>query len=206
MAQNKVRISGAERRDQIIQATIDTMAEHGIPGTTTKRIAERVGISEPGLYKYFPGKKELVLKALEEVGNKPLLILSEVGEEQDSVPERIMKLSATFYEFVMDNPEDAILMFEAITGSRDPDIKAALSGRFIDFTRIISGMFEKGKEQGSVREDLDTTVAAWQILALGITLVLAALMDLGKVLTREKALLAVEEVLGNIVSNASAGE
>jgi AcrR family transcriptional regulator len=50
MAQNKVRISGPERRDQIIQATIDTMAEYGIPGTTTKRIAERVGISEPGLY------------------------------------------------------------------------------------------------------------------------------------------------------------
>jgi AcrR family transcriptional regulator len=204
MAEKKERLSGPERRDQIIRATIDIMAEHGLPGTTTKRIAEKVGISEPAIYKYFPGKKELVLEALEEAGKQPLKILSQVGDKEDSVPERIMKLSAAFYEFVMDSPESSILLFEAITGSRDPDIKAALSGKFMGFTRIISDMFEAGKKQGSVREDLDTMAAAWQILALGITLVLAALMDLGKVLTREKALLAVGEVLENIVSNASA--
>jgi hypothetical protein len=65
-------------------------------------------------------------------------------------------------------------------------------------------MFESGKRQGTVRKDLDTMVVAWQILSLGITLVFAALMGLEDVLTRDKALLAVEEILENIVSDASA--
>jgi AcrR family transcriptional regulator len=57
-------MTGPERKQQIIQAAITIMAEHGLHGTTTRRIAEEVGVSEPALYKYFPGKKELLLEAL----------------------------------------------------------------------------------------------------------------------------------------------
>lgn len=97
-----------------------------------------------------------------------------------------------------------MLFFEAVTGARDPEIKQALGDRLLEYTDILAAMFELGKSQGSVRKDLDTTVAAWQILSLGITLVFAAIIGLEKVLTRDKALLAVEEVLENIVSDAAA--
>jgi hypothetical protein len=97
-----------------------------------------------------------------------------------------------------------MLLFETVTGARDPEIRAALSDKMLEYTSALAGMFEAGKKQGSVRADLDTTVAAWQILSLGITLIFAALTGLEDVLTRDKALLAVTEVLENIVSNASA--
>jgi len=204
MGNKKERVGGIERRKQIIQAAISTMAERGLPGTTTRLIAERVGISEPALYKYFPGKKEIVLEALEEVGNLPLAIFSEAGRGEELVPERIRLISAAFYEHVMSHAEETMLLFEAVTAARDPEIKAALGGKFMQYTRFISAMFESGKRQGTVRKDLDTMVAAWQILSLGITLVFAALMGLEDVLTRDKALLAVEEILDKVVSDASA--
>ena len=204
MAVKNGRLSGPERKEQIIQAAISIMAEQGLPGTTTKRIAEKVGVSEPALYKYFPGKKELLLEALGEVGNRFINTLTGAVSEKDDVSDRIYNMSAAFYEFVMDHPEESMLLFETITGARDPEIRAALSDKLLELTGTLSGMFEAGKSQGTVRQDLDTTVAAWQILSLGITLVFAALMGLGDVLTREKALLAVEEVLENIVSNARA--
>jgi AcrR family transcriptional regulator len=202
MAVKNRRMSGPERKEQIIQATISIMAEQGLPGTTTKRIAEKVGVSEPALYKYFPGKKELLLEALGEVGNRFISILATAASEKKDVSARIYNMSAAFYEFVTDHPEESMLLFETITGARDPEIRAALSDKLLELTGAFSGMFEAGKDEGTVRKDLDTTVAAWQILSLGITLVFAALMGLGDVLTREKALLAVEEVLENIVSNA----
>lgn len=204
MAGKNGRLSGPERKEQILQAAISTMAEQGLPGTTTRRIAEKVGVSEPALYKYFPGKKELVLEALEEVGNRFFATLSFAASEGDSVPERIYNMSASFYEFVMDHPDESMLLFETVTGARDPEIRAALSEKLLLYTGVLSEIFEAGKEQGSVRKDLDTTVAAWQILSLGITLVFAAITGLGDVLTRDKALQAVREVLENIVSNATA--
>lgn len=205
MAEKGARLSGPERREQIIQATISIMAEEGLQGTTTRRIADRVGVSEPALYKYFSGKKALLLDALDEVGNRFFRTLSEAGGVEGEINERIFNMSAAFYGFVMDHPDESMIFFEAVTGARDPEIKAAMSERLLEYTSILAAMFELGKSQGSVRKGLDTTVAAWQILSLGITLVFASIMGLEDVLTREKALLAVKEVLENIVGNASAG-
>ncbi len=203
MGENNGRMSGPERKQQIVQAAISIMAEQGIPGTTTRRIAEKVGVSEPALYKYFPGKKELMLEALNEVGNRFVNTLSGAINERDIVPDRIYAMSTALYEFVMEHPEESMLLFETITATRDPEIRAALSDKLLQYIGMLSDIFEIGKNEGTVREDLDTTVAAWQILSLGITLVFAFLLGLSDVLTREKALLAVEEILENIVGNAS---
>ncbi|WP_287153369.1 TetR/AcrR family transcriptional regulator [Candidatus Solincola tengchongensis] len=192
-----------ERRRQILQATLSIMKERGLEGTTTRRIAERVGITEPALYRHFRSKKEIILEALDELGRLPLQALLAVGGEEGTVPERILRMSEAFYGFVMDNPDDALLLFEVMTAARDPDIREALGERFLDYILVISEMFEMGKQEGSVREDLNTLVAAWQILALAVTLVHAALMGLGDVLTRDKALLAVREILRNIVGDAA---
>jgi TetR/AcrR family transcriptional regulator len=200
MAQKTERLSGDERREQIVEAVIAVMADYGLQGTTMKRIAEKVGISEPALYRYFPGKNELILEALDRVANMPLRLLSTLPEAEDDIFDRIMKMSEGFYEFVMDHPDESMLLFEVVTGSRDAAIRTALSDKFMDYTLIMSTMFDEAKQAGLVRQDLETTVAAWQILALGITLVFASLVGLGDFLTRDKALLAVREVLEKIVS------
>jgi AcrR family transcriptional regulator len=179
------------------------MKERGLEGTTTRRIAERVGITEPALYRHFRSKKEMILEALEELSRRPLQVLLAVGGGEGTVPERILRMSEAFYGFVMDNPEDALLLFEVMTAARDPDIREALGEKFLDYILVISEMFEMGKQEGSVREDLNTVVAAWQILALAVTLVHAAIMGLGDVLTRDKALLAVREMLKSIVGDAA---
>ncbi len=199
------RMSGSERKRQIVQAALEIMAEQGLAGTTTRRIAEKVGVSEPALYKYFPGKKELVLEALDALGELFYETLSRGAGESGEVTERIYRMSDAYYEFVVTHPDESMLLFEAVTGARDPDIRAALSDKLVSFTTILSLMFEEGKKDGVVRKDLDTMVAAWQILSLGLTLAFASLMGLNEVLTRDKALLAVREVLENIVSNASSG-
>ncbi|MDY6794904.1 MAG: TetR/AcrR family transcriptional regulator [Actinomycetota bacterium] len=206
MAEKKERLKGPQRKEQIIQAAISIMTERGLSGTTTRLIAEKVGISEPALYRYFPRKKDILLEALDEIGDRPLTILSEVGGEDEPVPQRILKLAGAYYEFVTANAGESMLFFEVLTGSRDPEIREALGRKFVSRTNLVAGMFEAGKRQGSVREDLDTKVAAWQILSLGITLVFAFVMGLEGILTKDKALLAVEELMENIVSNASAAD
>ncbi len=205
MAGKGERMSGSERKRQIVQATLAIIAEQGLAGTTTRRIAEKVGVSEPALYKYFPGKKELILEALDAVGELFYETLAGAAGEGGEVTERIYRMSDAYYEFVVTHPDESMLLFEAVTGARDPDIRAALGDKMVSFTTILSLMFEEGKKSGAVRKDLDTTVAAWQILSLGLTLAFASLMGLNEVLTREKALLAVREVLENIVSNAASG-
>jgi len=51
---------GAERRrEQIVRAAADSFASRGYRGTTTRDIAERAGITEAALYRYYPSKEAL---------------------------------------------------------------------------------------------------------------------------------------------------
>jgi len=53
------RLSSGKRADQIIAAAVDYFAEVGLDGNT-RELAQRIGITQPLLYKYFPSKDDLV--------------------------------------------------------------------------------------------------------------------------------------------------
>ncbi len=46
--------------DAIFEATVQVLLRHGMKGLTTKRVAERAGVSVGTLYQYFPNKQALV--------------------------------------------------------------------------------------------------------------------------------------------------
>jgi AcrR family transcriptional regulator len=52
-------------REQVLDAAARLFAEHGYAGTSTRAIAELVGIRQASLYYHFAGKDELLLELLE---------------------------------------------------------------------------------------------------------------------------------------------
>lgn len=57
----------AARREQMIQAAVDTVAEHGVNAATLARIAERIGIAKGGIIYHFSSKEELLNASLDSV-------------------------------------------------------------------------------------------------------------------------------------------
>ncbi|GGJ19090.1 TetR/AcrR family transcriptional regulator [Streptomyces brasiliensis] len=58
-----VRMSAEERRESVISAAIAEFAQRGYYGTSTEVIAKRVGVSQPYLFRLFPGKKAIFAAA-----------------------------------------------------------------------------------------------------------------------------------------------
>jgi AcrR family transcriptional regulator len=58
-----VRMSAEERRESVIRAATTEFARGGYHGTSTEAIAKRVGVSQPYLFRLFPGKKAIFLAA-----------------------------------------------------------------------------------------------------------------------------------------------
>ncbi|MBL6964026.1 MAG: helix-turn-helix transcriptional regulator, partial [Candidatus Marinimicrobia bacterium] len=50
-----------ERQDQIIQESIQLIAEKGIQGLTIKNISKAIGITEPAIYRHFDSKNDIIL-------------------------------------------------------------------------------------------------------------------------------------------------
>jgi len=57
--QKRKRISGEERKAQIIKAAMKIFSEKGFQGTKTKEIAQAAGISEAMIFKFFKNKDDL---------------------------------------------------------------------------------------------------------------------------------------------------
>jgi AcrR family transcriptional regulator len=58
-----VRMSAEERREAVIRAAIVEFARGGYEGTSTAAIAQRVGVSQPYLFRLFPDKRAIFLAA-----------------------------------------------------------------------------------------------------------------------------------------------
>ncbi|MCG8401588.1 MAG: TetR/AcrR family transcriptional regulator, partial [Firmicutes bacterium] len=72
MHNTKVRLSGEERRSQIIDAALRIFAERGFSGSRIKEIAELAGISETLIYQHFDTKEELYRAALQALFSHPV--------------------------------------------------------------------------------------------------------------------------------------
>jgi AcrR family transcriptional regulator len=59
------RLSGEERKRQIIEAAAALFSRKGFGGTTTRQVAEAAGISEPTIFKHFATKEDLYAAILE---------------------------------------------------------------------------------------------------------------------------------------------
>ncbi|MEU7139236.1 TetR/AcrR family transcriptional regulator [Nocardia sp. NPDC046473] len=56
---------GAERREAILEAAREVIAERGYRGASLGAVAERVGLTQPGVLHYFPSKEHLLVAVLE---------------------------------------------------------------------------------------------------------------------------------------------
>lgn len=112
------RINGQERRDQIIRGAMNIFARKGFRGTTTKEIAQHLGISEALMFKYFPSKEALYRAIIKKRtdGAEEMLFPPEVIQAKDD--RRVFQAIAT--NLIERNVEDPafmrLLYFSALEG------------------------------------------------------------------------------------------
>lgn len=65
MASARKRLPPQDRRRQIIHAAMELFARQGFQGTTTRELAQRVGVNEAILFRHFPRKEDLYWAVLD---------------------------------------------------------------------------------------------------------------------------------------------
>jgi TetR/AcrR family transcriptional regulator len=116
----KHRMSGGERRAQIVSTAFDLFAQNGFRGTTTRELAHAVGVSEPVLYQHFSNKRDLYTAIVEH------LIEQESHRFEDQLQavlreEEVRPFLQAFGELVLawyleDQRLPRLLMFSALEG------------------------------------------------------------------------------------------
>ncbi|MCY1286986.1 HTH-type transcriptional repressor Bm3R1 [compost metagenome] len=98
-------MSRSSRKDEILQAALACVTEHGVDGTTIEMIRDRSGASIGSLYHHF-GNKERILGALYLAGVSEYADLLEAGFKTADSAEACVKLLVTSYvDWVAANPD-----------------------------------------------------------------------------------------------------
>jgi len=112
------RLAAAEREQQILAGAIRYFAEAGFGGRT-RELAERLGITQPLLYRYFPTKKALIERVFAEMFLKRIdpAWPSLIGDRTLPLEERLVEFYRLYSRATYSYEWIRIYMFSALMGN-----------------------------------------------------------------------------------------
>lgn len=147
--------AATHRRQQILDAALDVIAEHGFKSASIKRIAERAGLKSPALiYWYFKDKDHLLEALLHELA--PLLGEVEAGQVLvDQPPEQVLNMLADGFVRMVHQPTTSRLMRVMLSESaRHPTVATFFAERGpMVVLRFLERYFARQMELGRMRKE-----------------------------------------------------
>lgn len=170
-ADDRVRHArGRDRRDEIIDEAVRLFAAKGFRGTSITELAERVGMTHPGLLYYFGTKQRLLLDVVHEREDREgAAVLAALGDGATDLPSGLRAVA----RFVAG---DAVLTrLYVVLGAENLDADAPLHDFFVDrYARaraVIAALVPSGVP------DVDPEQVAREVVATLMGLEMQWLMD-----------------------------
>ena len=164
MAKAAVRTSAIteQRREELIQAAFNQIAEHGFEGLRTRDVASEVGVNIATLHYYFPTKEALIGGVLDHAMERFRSTLAPHGSPSDQLRNHLRAVR----KLMTDEPELADVMGElALRSTRDKSI-AAMLDKMIDYWQTtIRGLLRRAVRDGGAPRELDSDAVAALIIA-----------------------------------------
>lgn len=115
----------AATRARLLDATIETLLEHGYAGTTTTEIARRAGLSRGAQLHHFPTKMELVLTAVEHLSERRR---DEFVRAVATLPEGIDRADAAIDQLwrIISGPTFYAWLELCVASRTDPELRASV--------------------------------------------------------------------------------
>ena len=152
----------AARHAAIIAAARDAANEGGMAAVQIAPVARRAGIAAGTVYRYFPGKTDLVAALLAEVAEREIGALRRAA---DVAPGPLSALSAALMTFAARTLRQRRLVFAATTEPVDAEIDAAR----LDFRKALAAEFTRRISNaiaGGHLPEQDATLAAAALVGL----------------------------------------
>ncbi|WP_202549051.1 TetR/AcrR family transcriptional regulator [Streptomyces sp. SID8352] len=106
-----VRMSAEERRESVVRAAMAEFARGGYYGTSTEAIAKRVGVSQPYLFRLFPGKKAIFLAAAERCVDDTVRMFREASEGLTGEA-ALHAMSSAYLTVITEHPEQLMMQMQ----------------------------------------------------------------------------------------------
>ncbi len=144
----------SKRRDEILNQAMALMIREGITGLTMKKIAGRVGFTEPALYRHFKDKRDLVVALIGRIRVRFEEVVSKV--DGNLPPDQYFKaLLCPLLAYLEEVRGITVLLLSESTFTRDDVVRAALFSFYGGMTHRVAQYLKEAQERKEVRKDLN---------------------------------------------------
>ncbi|MBS2538046.1 TetR/AcrR family transcriptional regulator [Catenulispora sp. NF23] len=155
---------GARRRAEILDVAAHLFAQRGYRGVATAEIAQRIGITEPALFYYFPTKTALLRAVIEQRDADSRAIVADLAAlgglaAIEGMPGFARRNQA--------DPHLVRLFAVLVAENLDPDDPAheQLAERYRRLRHAIADMIRRAQSAGEMRRDVDPHAKSVEIVA-----------------------------------------
>lgn len=159
----RIRKTAEERREEILDAAVTEFAAQGLRGASVEDMAEKVGVSQPYVYRLFGTKKDLFLAAAGHVRER---ILGAFQEGAEAGQDEALQTMGQSYNLEFFRREEMMLLLQGFAASEDPEIKEAMARGFAEIWRFVQDAAGSNDEE------------TWNFMAAGMMLTIDAAIDL----------------------------
>ncbi len=194
-------MTGAQRKQLIVDVTIALVGEYGVEGTTTARIAAKAGVSEKTLYSHFASRRDILLAALDAVFERARDDLRhlEGADVLENLRAAARRHGARGREFVYP-------LFEFFVAPPTAGLREEVRTRHQASIDIVTGMIDEGKTQGLIRPDVDSELVAWEFFGVYWAEDVAFMIGFDEFSASRRPVIMMERIVRDIAAQRNVGE
>jgi AcrR family transcriptional regulator len=106
------RIGAQERRESVIRAAVAEFACTGYHGTSTAAIAQRVGVTQPYLFRLFPDKRAMFVAALMRSMDDTRLAFERAAEGMEGGERALQAMTNAYAQLISTRPETLLMQMQ----------------------------------------------------------------------------------------------
>jgi AcrR family transcriptional regulator len=150
------------RREELVQAAFNQIAERGFEGLRTREVAAEVGVNIATLHYYFPTKESLIRGVVEYAMGRFRSTLAPHGSPSDQLRNHLRAVR----RLLADEPELGSVMGElALRSARDKAIAAIMTEMYDAWHTTMRSLLRRAVKAGGLRPELDSDGVAAVVVA-----------------------------------------
>jgi len=166
VAASPAKIEKYRRRyGEIIDAAAAVFAEKGYHGSSTKDIADRLGIRQGSLYYYFESK-ESALEEVCKIGVDGFVQRLEAILARDITPAEMLRAAVHNHLAPLEDRPNYVRVFQRQRHELPSPRRRKISAAAGHYEKLLQTMFERGVATGAFRQDLDCRMATLGLLGM----------------------------------------
>jgi len=149
-----------ERQIEIIDKSIDIIANKGIQGLTIKNLSKEIGISEPAIYRHFESKTDILLAILHNFQEMSSFMNEAIKDIDDTAIGKIEFLFTKIIEIFTQEPSHISVVFSEEIFKNEAILKEKIVEIMDLKEKAVEDIILEGQKKGEVRTDIDNRTLA----------------------------------------------